>query len=57
MKIYKLTFDHSLNWCVFPSEELLFEDLKYMEPGTTATIDVLEMTEEEFNNLPEFEGW
>ena len=34
--------------------EILLEE---MDMGETITIDILEMTKEEFNALSEFEGW
>jgi hypothetical protein len=34
-----------------------FEDLQDLEVGTKFSLTVVEMTEEEFNKLPEFQGW
>jgi len=30
---------------------------EYAEVGDKITIEIIEMPEEEFDNLPEFEGW
>ncbi len=32
-------------------------DIDYIEPGTQIILTVVEMSQEEFENLPEFEGW
>lgn len=34
-----------------------FDDIRDMEVGTRVILEVVEMTEEEYNNLPEFMGW
>lgn len=34
-----------------------FDDIRDMEVGTKVILEVVEMTEEEYNNLPEFMGW
>jgi hypothetical protein len=34
-----------------------FDDLEDLAPGTTITLTVVEMPEEEYANLPEFTGW
>lgn len=33
------------------------DDLQYLAPGTTITLTVVKMTPEEYEALPEFEGW
>lgn len=33
------------------------DDIDYLEPGTTIVFTVVEMSEEEYAKLPEFEGW
>ena len=48
---YTLAYDEILNL----SYE--FELLEWMGIGTTVTLTVIEMTEEEYKNLPEFMGW
>lgn len=32
-------------------------DIDYTEPGTQIILTIVEMSQEEFENLPEFEGW
>jgi hypothetical protein len=33
------------------------DDIDYIEPGTQIILTIVEMSQEEFENLPEFEGW
>jgi hypothetical protein len=33
------------------------ENLDYAEPGTEVTLTIVEMTEQEYEKLDEFEGW
>jgi len=33
------------------------DDINFLDPGTTITFTVVEMSEEEYAKLPEFEGW
>ena len=33
------------------------DDIEYLPVGTTITLTVVEMTEQEYESLPEFEGW
>jgi len=57
MKVYTLTIDGA--GCTFPESKLkdLLEDLKTVEVGNTVSVEVKEMSEEEYNKLPEFNGY
>jgi len=33
------------------------DDIDYLEPGTTITLTVVEMTDEDYDAMPEFTGW
>ena len=33
------------------------DDIDYIEPGTQIILTIVEMSQEEFESLPEFEGW
>jgi len=35
----------------------LLDVLEYLNPGDSITLTVVEMSEDAFNNLPEFAGW
>jgi hypothetical protein len=34
-----------------------FDDIEFMNVGTAITYTIVEMSEEEFENLPEFQGY
>ena len=34
-----------------------FDGIEHMKPGTSVTLTVVEMSEEEYSNLSEFTGW
>lgn len=55
MLVYKLTRDNSSFIVSMPSD--LWYELDNMEEEDEFTISAIEMDEEEFMNLPEFEGW
>jgi hypothetical protein len=60
MKTYKLETDHGMGYCIYTSLDALLEEIKlFIEEGDGAEIkvDVVEMTQEEYDELPEFEGW
>jgi hypothetical protein len=45
------------DYCVFPNFDSIFFELDGSEVGTKFEIEIVEMTEEEFEDLGEFEGW
>jgi hypothetical protein len=60
MRVYKTIYDKTTS--CDSSLENTIENLKVMleegvSEGESVTIKVVEMTEEELNKLPEFEGW
>ena len=59
MKIYKLTMGKMT--CSFENLEQLLEDVKTMleeeDVMLPLSIDMTEMTREEYEQIPEFEGW
>lgn len=62
MKVWKFCPGEGFEPCVFPENGYnglldLFDDIKCMEPGDQATLDCLEMTQEEFDLLPEHGGY
>lgn len=56
MKVYKTTPDIGLNSCCEKDPKLALFWLEAATPGEIITIEVLEMSEEEYNSLPEFTG-
>ncbi len=34
-----------------------FDDFNYLDPGVSITLTIVEMPKDEFDNLPEFDGW
>ena len=61
MKAYKLTIPSvgTGQYCIFPenARDGLMAEIETSEIGDKLEIEVLEMTEEEYSKLPEFEGW
>lgn len=57
MKFYKMKKDGG-GYCVFPEKSLdvLLDDLRYSEVGDTYNVEIIEMAQEEFDKLPEFDG-
>jgi len=57
VKIYRLTINEEN--CSFSENQLdvMIEDIKTIPVGEEAKIEVIEMSEEEFESLPEFEGY
>jgi hypothetical protein len=43
--------------CVFPNFDSIYFELDGAEVGTKFEIEIVEMTEQEFKDLGEFEGW
>lgn len=56
MKVYKLTPGPSLNPCVERDLRDLLQWFDDAEPGEKMTVEVLEMTEGEYADLPEYMG-
>jgi hypothetical protein len=60
MKAYKIDPGKGLHHYItaWPSEVLSFleEDLESMMPNDTITIEIIEITEKEYINLPDFQG-
>ena len=57
MKVYKVNRPDSRNFCVFSSWARVVDEFDGAEVGYRILVTLLEMTAEEFDNLPEFEGW
>lgn len=62
MKVFKISLPHNgSGWCAFQTAEDAIADIRsYLDDETSGfrvTLEIAEMTEEEFKNLPEFEGW
>lgn len=65
MKVAKLIVDCASCWMAFDVEKEvddIFSTIKDLFPDVienndTVSIEICEMSEEEFNNLPEFVGW
>lgn len=49
---------HGSQFCVWPwGTDVIENEMDGMEIGDTITVELVEMTEEEFRDLGEFEGW
>lgn len=58
MKVYILNLSESPDGgCIAKDFSSIQQELENMEKGEVMTIEVAEMTEEEYELLPEFEGW
>lgn len=58
MKVYILSLSESPNnSCIAKEFSDIQQELENMEKGERMSIEVAEMTEEEFGLLPQFEGW
>ncbi len=56
MKVYKVTPGPGLNPCIEKDPNAMLVWLEESEPGEVITVEVLEMTQAEFEALPEYEG-
>lgn len=56
MKVFKISPGKDLNWCIEKNPENIISWIAESEVGNTITIEVIEMTEKEYENLPEYEG-
>lgn len=55
---YKLSLADTIgDYCIYPNFDSIYFELDSAEVGTKFEIEVVEMTEEEFEDLGEFEGW
>jgi hypothetical protein len=56
---YKLTKPHLFHddYCVFQNLDSISDEIDGGEVGDKFLVEIVEMTEEEFINLGEFEGW
>lgn len=57
MKVWKLSFGNLGGFCAFKNVEALLYDLECMEIDDEAIIECVEMTEEEYESLGEFQGF
>ena len=64
MKYIKITRSDVEGSYIVPKEDIsdavdgeIITDLDYVEPGTSVTLTIVEMTEEEYEKLEEFAGW
>lgn len=57
VKVYVLNIDGAK--CAFVESDLniMLEDIKYMTEGDKAEIEICDMTQEEIDAMPEFEGY
>lgn len=55
MKVYKISMNQSFLIC--PDIRDATEELKNLEIGDKLSIEVIEMTEEEFEDIDEFDGF
>ncbi len=56
MKVFDVMADTDLNSCIEKDPKDVLIWLEESEPGAIITIDVMEMSEEEYNALPEYMG-
>jgi hypothetical protein len=56
MKVYNISPGKGCNKCCEKDPKNALIWLEEAEPGETITIDVMEMSEEDFNSLPEYMG-
>ena len=45
------------DFCIYPNFDSIYFELDDAEVGEKFEIEIVEMTEEEFEDLGEFEGW
>jgi hypothetical protein len=63
MKYIKISRSDAEGGYILPPQEVSgiivqeLNDIDYLAPGTHIGLQVIEMSEEEFKNLPEFDGW
>ncbi len=59
MKVFKLTIESFKRSCVFVDGSLdgLLEEIRGSKTGEVFTVTVLEMSQEEIDAMPEFDGW
>ncbi len=55
MKVYRMIMGGQ--YCAHKDILTLEIDIEAMEAGDKARIEVMDLTEEEYNQLPEFQGW
>lgn len=58
MKVFKVHMEGQ--WCALTHADDVREELAEIEnwsPGESIRIEVAEMTQQEFDELPEFQGW
>lgn len=62
-KYIKITRSDLPGGYIMPTEEVSgiveaeLDGIEWVDPGTSVTLTVVEMSEQEFDDLPEFEGW
>lgn len=63
MKYARITISESGGAYIQPVSELAnaidaeFDSAEFMEAGFKLTIELVDMTDEEYEKLPEFDGW
>lgn len=59
MRIYKFKPEQMARSCTVPENGLdaLIDELKLANIGEKFEVEVTEMSQEDFDKLPEFEGW
>ena len=59
VKCWKLTYDQGCGWFVVEEQDLscFLDEMNQADVGDTFHIEVIEMTREELENMPEFEGF
>lgn len=57
MKYYKVKVDNTNPYVIKESDlGAILDDLRTMDEGDKITITVMDMSDEDYENLPEFEG-
>ena len=62
LRVYRVTrpdeFGENSPWCVYRDWDTVRDaELDCADPGDKITIEIAEMTKEELDALPEFQGW
>lgn len=58
MKVYKVTRpDCGSQWCIYHDWASVHSEFDGAEVGDVIHVELIELTEKELADLPEFEGW
>ena len=57
MKYYKVKFDDQAPYVIKePDLEAVLDDLRQLEEGAKLVVTVVEMSDQDYENLPEYDG-